>query len=275
MDVNKVRAGGALELVEGEEPKSIYETPLNTIDAPESMHEDLKDTAKCKAAEALILMMSSMSERQLEKVQIFPNRLIKQIPEIPSELIGLISRRLARSIVIDKSNAVMNAIDCELNTQFMHHYAINLFSFEPMAKARSACNWYLENQFIIAFDVELAKKQRLFQGIQDAVEQGKETYLQIHSVKAGFTVEELHQYFPRHVRGRFKELMLYCKQARVKGSASKIYDEDAIAEYKHLVDVYLQTSSTQLEAKLLAYYDVIVDSDEVFPITSYEQQQSR
>lgn len=270
MDVCKQRAGGALDLAEGEEAKSIYETPLHTVDAPELMHESLKDAAKCKAAEALILMMSTMSERQLEKVQIFPSRLIKQIPEVPSELLSLISRRLARSMIIDRSYVVLNAIDCELNTHFMHHYSINLFSFEPMAKARSACNWYLENQFQISFDLELAKKQRLFQGLDDAIKQGRETYLQIHSVKAGFTVEELHQYFPRHVRGRFRELMQYCNQERTKGSAPTIYDDDAINEYKELVNRYLQTSDNVLEAKLLAYYDVIVNSDEVFPITSYE-----
>ena len=263
--------------VDGEEQDvekitSIYDLPIDTIDFPESMHSELKDAAMCKAAEALISQLVQMDERQMRKVNLLPQKIIRKLINIPLELVPLVSRRLARSFTIDKSNAQTTCVDCEINSVFFHYYSLNLFKYEKMSHAKKAYDWYLDNNFILKFDIALAKEQRLVAGIDDAIKQGNETLLQLQSVKAGFTVNELHSFFPRHVKTRFKELMIYCNDERTKGSACRVYDEGEVVEYRQNVEYYLKYTDNSLEAKLLAYNDMIQNDKDRHPITSYEQE---
>lgn len=244
---------------------------FNTIDKPESMRSELKDAAQCKAAEDLLKLITLMTPEQLERSNIFPSKLLMKISSIPVELIPLISRRFARSLVIDRVDAGESSTDCEFSTLFFHSYVLNLFKYEPMMKAVQASEWFIANGFSIRLDIGLAIQQRLMAGIKDAIIQGKESFLQMHCIKAGFTIDEIHSIFPKHVKGRFVDMQVYCNDFRDVGSNVKVYDDDSAKKYLELVGHHYANTGDVLESKLLAYNDVIIGEELPYPITSYEQ----
>lgn len=139
-----------------------------------------------------------------------------------------------------------------------------------MANAKRAAQWFLDNNFVITLDLELAREQRLLTGIKDALNQVDEAFMQVSAVKAGFTVNELSGLFPRHKKSRFADLMLYSNQVRTKGNVVKLYPQE-VQCYKERIEKYLPHSNNILEAKLLAYNDLVETEEQVYPISSYEQ----
>jgi hypothetical protein len=264
----KIKLGASVP--EGCKLNSIREKGISNTLSPLDMNRELREAAMCKAAEHLIFQLAQLSDYEKEQVNIFPKKLIGLVDGVSHEMIPLISKRFARSLVLDKSRSMLAPVDCELSNAFVQQYSVHLFQYEPMANAKRAAQWFLDNNFVITLDPELARDQRLLTGIKDALRQVDEAFVQVSAVKAGFTVNELSGLFPRHKKSRFADLMLYSNQVRTKGNVVKLYPQE-VQCYKDLVGKYLPHSNNILEAKLLAYNDLVETEEQVYPISSYEQ----
>jgi len=235
---------------------------------PFDMNSDLRDAAMCKASEQLILQLAQLSDHEKEQVSIVPQSLINLIGGVSHETTPVINVHFARSLVFSKPNKWLATVDCELNSTFIQHYAAYLYQYEPMEHARQAAQWFLDNNIVISLDIK--QEPLLLKKVVDALIKVDEAFVQVCAVKAGFTIKELSELFPTYKNVRFFDLSLYTNQVRSKGNIVKLYP-DEVECYKQRIGKYAPFTNNILEAKLLAYYELVEAEEYVYPISSYEK----
>ncbi|MEH6454917.1 MAG: hypothetical protein V7749_01215 [Cocleimonas sp.] len=241
---------------------------VSKILTPFDMNSELREAAMCKASEQLILQLAQLSDQEKEKVSIFPRSLINLIDGVSHETTPVINVHFARSLILSKSNKLLAPVDCELSNTFIQHYAAHLYQYEPMEHAKKAAQWFLDNNFVISLDI--TQEALLLIKVEDALIKVDEAFVQVSAVKAGFTIKELSELFPTYKTGRFYNLSVYSNQVRSKGNMVKLYP-DELEFYKKCIEKYVPFTKNILEAKLLAYDELLETEEYVYPISSYEK----
>lgn len=165
-------------------------------------------TVQCAAVSEMIRLIAILPEHCLRNIQILPHNVVRAISKTAPSLHYLYLRSLAKCIEVTQidDSVELSEEDIELVRCYFLTLSKGHHLYEPLTSVFENVDSFLEDGYIISFNMSKAVSLRLSLSLQDAERQTIEVATQLEAISRGTSSSEFAKRWPKYGSKHYRQI---------------------------------------------------------------------